>query len=240
MDRAWLAGRLEAGASYEAIAREAGCSASKVSYWARKHDLASLHAPRYASRGGLDRAVLEQLIAEGLTVRAMAERLDSSATRIRHWIGRYELGPFAAQVRAQRLAAERDRERRCPKHGLVPHVARASGFRCRRCLSDQVSERRRRVKRTLVQDAGGRCVVCGYDRCVRALEFHHIDPGEKRFALAHRGLSLALATLRAEAAKCVLLCSNCHAEVEDGLLDLQGSTSTAPRSMLRGEAPDRG
>jgi hypothetical protein len=27
-------------------------------------------------------------------------------------------------------------------------------------------------------------------------------------------------TMRAEARKCVLLCANCHAEVESGLIDL--------------------
>jgi hypothetical protein len=65
-------------------------------------------------------------------------------------------------------------------------------------------------------------VLCGYDRCARALEFHHLDPAEKRFSLANRGLSRAIAVLREEAAKCVLLCSNCHAEVEDGLVDIRG------------------
>jgi hypothetical protein len=40
--------------------------------------------------------------------------------------------------------------------------------------------------------------------------------------LANRGLTLSIDVLRAEAAKCVLLCSNCHAEVEGGLVDLPG------------------
>ena len=51
---------------------------------------------------------------------------------------------------------------------------------------------------------------------MRALHFHHVEPANKRFELNANGVSLALATLRAEAQKCVLLCSNCHAEVEDG------------------------
>ena len=49
-----------------------------------------------------------------------------------------------------------------------------------------------------------------------ALHFHHVEPAEKRLELNAKGISLALDTLRAEAQKCVLLCSNCHAEVEDG------------------------
>jgi hypothetical protein len=57
---------------------------------------------------------------------------------------------------------------------------------------------------------------------MRALHFHHLDPAEKRLELNARGVALSLDTLRAEARKCVLLCSNCHAEVEEGaLLELQ-------------------
>lgn len=72
----------------------------------------------------------------------------------------------------------------------------------------------------LVQEAGGRCVLCGYDASLAALHFHHRDPREKRFALAAGGTTLALDTLRLEARKCVLLCANCHAEVEAGVATL--------------------
>jgi transposase-like protein len=220
VDRDWLARKLEAGTSYEAIARELECSPSKVSYWASKHGLTSLHAPRHAGRGGIERAQLVEMIGDGLSVRAIAHRLACSPTRVRYWIARHELATFAAESRAERLAAARDGLRLCPKHGQTPHGTRASGFRCRTCAVEQVTARRRRVKQILVQEAGGRCVLCGYDRCQRALEFHHLEPSEKRFPLAHRGLSQGIAKLRAESAKCVLLCSNCHAEVESGLINL--------------------
>jgi hypothetical protein len=49
-----------------------------------------------------------------------------------------------------------------------------------------------------------------------ALEFHHVELAEKRFSLSHRGVARSLARARDEASKCVLLCSNCHAEVEAG------------------------
>jgi hypothetical protein len=52
---------------------------------------------------------------------------------------------------------------------------------------------------------------------MRALHFHHVDPAKKRIELNAKGIALALDTLRTEAAKCVLLCSNCHAEVEGGM-----------------------
>jgi hypothetical protein len=49
-----------------------------------------------------------------------------------------------------------------------------------------------------------------------ALQFHHLDPARKSFALSRNGVTRSLAELRAEAAKCVVLCANCHAEVEVG------------------------
>jgi transposase-like protein len=220
VERDWLARKLEAGTSYEAIAREVGCSPSKVSYWASKHGLTSAHTARHAVRGGIERVLLMEMISNGLSVRAIADHLECSPTRVRYWITRHELATLAAESRAERLASAKDNVRLCPTHGLSPHGQRTSGFRCRTCAVEQVTARRRRVKQILVEEAGGRCIVCGYDRCQRALEFHHLDPSEKRFPLAHRGLSQGIAKLRAESAKCVLLCSNCHAEVESGLIDL--------------------
>ena len=81
---------------------------------------------------------------------------------------------------------------------------------------DRVAAWRRRAKQVLVREAGGQCHLCGYDRCLAALEFHHLDPREKAFALSLRGVTRSLDALREEAAKCVLLCANCHAEVEVG------------------------
>ena len=78
------------------------------------------------------------------------------------------------------------------------------------------------MKEILVEEAGGACQICGYRRSMRALHFHHVDPSDKRHEINARGVALALQTLRLEAQKCVLLCSNCHAEVEEGIVELPG------------------
>jgi 5-methylcytosine-specific restriction endonuclease McrA len=105
----------------------------------------------------------------------------------------------------------------CDTHGESGLVLDAGGaLRCKQCRAEAVSRRRRRVKAILVAEAGGKCCICGYDRNLRALHFHHVEPHNKRLGIGARGLALAIDTLRAEARKCVLLCSNCHAEVEDG------------------------
>jgi hypothetical protein len=93
-------------------------------------------------------------------------------------------------------------------------------YRCVRCRTENVSKRRRRIKATLVREAGGRCALCGYDRFVGALQFHHLEPEQKSFSVSGDGLTRSLERARAEASKCALLCSNCHAEVEAGLVSL--------------------
>jgi 5-methylcytosine-specific restriction endonuclease McrA len=109
----------------------------------------------------------------------------------------------------------------CRTHGRSEFVLEGRGYyRCMRCRAERVAARRRKVKAVLVAEAGGRCRLCGYDRCVAALEFHHVNPATKRFGLAHMGVARSLERARAEAAKCVLLCSNCHAEVESGIRTL--------------------
>ena len=94
-------------------------------------------------------------------------------------------------------------------------------FRCLTCRRERVIARRRKVKQILVEEAGGRCVLCGYDRYAGALHFHHVDPATKEFALALNGVARSLEKARAEAAKCVLICANCHAEVEEGVATIR-------------------
>src|ERR1700754_4886167 len=100
MDAAALTAQLAEGRSIESIAREAGRAASTVAYWVNKYGLTSAHAERHAPRGGIERTRLQALVAEGLSIRAMAQRLDVSYTTVRHWLRHYEL----TTPRARRLA----------------------------------------------------------------------------------------------------------------------------------------
>lgn len=83
--------------------------------------------------------------------------------------------------------------------------------------SKYVSKRRKKLKLLAVKLKGGKCQICGYSRCVWALEFHHLDPSQKEFALSTSGLTRSWAKIRQELEKTVLLCSNCHREVEAGI-----------------------
>ena len=225
--------RLEAGASIEAIAREVGRDPSTVSYWVRKHGLTSSHAERHAARGPIERELLTEIVACELSIRDMADVFERCPTTIRHWLSKHEITRSASMRRSAgamaATAGHATPDLPCPTHGVTRHVPRADGrFRCTRCRSDHVAERRRRLKRQLVDEAGGRCMLCGYDRSFGALQFHHVDPATKRFAISGDGITRALSKAREEASKCVLLCANCHAEVEAGVAQLPLRSADRP------------
>ncbi len=176
----------------------------------------------------MERVELEIAVDAGLSIAQLAERFGRSKGSVRYWLGKYGLktlhrsrrdpNPALLVTRADGLDTFVDV---CPKHGETEFVIRSDGgTRCKRCRSEGVVNRRRRVKEMLVAEAGGQCSLCGYNRYVGALAFHHVDPTTKLMGLASKGRALSIKTLREEAQKCVLLCHNCHAEVEAGLLAL--------------------
>jgi hypothetical protein len=85
---------------------------------------------------------------------------------------------------------------------------------CKDCTKARMRQRQKTNKDTLVAEAGGRCVDCGYSKSTNALVFHHTDPDQKTFGIANH-LSYNIDELRREAAKCILLCCRCHAERHD-------------------------
>lgn len=106
----------------------------------------------------------------------------------------------------------------CKKHGKTGHFPRKDGsYRCGKCASEWVVASRIRKKEKLVKLFGGKCKICGYSRYTGALDFHHKDPESKSFALSVKVLCYSWDSILKEAAKCILLCKNCHTEVENGL-----------------------
>ncbi len=227
MDRASLEQMLDQGLSLAEIGRRFGKHEATVAYWIQKHGLAATGKEKYAPKGGLRREELEPLVAEGASLTQIADAVGRSTATVRHWLTKYGLRTQCPSRGPRRPGAQRARSEGlqeavvvCPEHGAVEHVRDSHGsYRCRRCRAEAVVRRRRKVKQILVAEAGGRCRLCGYDRCVAALEFHHLDPTAKEFGLSRCGAH-SIKKLRAEVRKCMLLCSNCHAEVEAGSVKL--------------------
>jgi transposase len=236
VNRGSLEEMLTAGLSLEEIGRRFDRHPSTIGYWVRKHGLVAPLRDRHAPKGALRKEQLEALVEEGLPLSAIAEQVGRSYSTVRYWTKRY--GLETAHLRRLRSGDKpAELERVCPRHGLTLFVLETRGsYRCRRCRAEAVSRRRRKVKATLIAEAGGACQLCGYDRYQGALEFHHRDPAEKSFGFAWGGVSRSLEAMRQEARKCVLLCANCHAEVEGGVAALASPTEAddSPADNLEG------
>ncbi len=94
-----------------------------------------------------------------------------------------------------------------------------------------VVARRRKLKAMVVEYKGGKCILCGYEKCVWAFDLHHVDGKTKDFGLSVRGLTRSWEKIKSEADKCVLVCANCHREIHAGVAQL----SVAKRIEKRGE-----
>lgn len=84
--------------------------------------------------------------------------------------------------------------------------------------SKNVINWRKRTKDRIVTSMGGKCQICSYDKCLSALELHHIDSSQKEFGIGGiRANPKAIAAIKDELKKCILLCANCHREVHSGI-----------------------
>lgn len=66
---------------------------------------------------------------------------------------------------------------------------------------------------------GNCCSLCGYDRCYAAIDFHHIDRATKEYEVSYLW-GFSWEKIKSEIDKCILLCANCHREVENGCIHL--------------------
>ena len=90
---------------------------------------------------------------------------------------------------------------------------------CYSCMPDGTQLTRGGFLAKIKESRGGKCIRCGYSTCIKALEFHHLDPRQKDFTISNDRFKIADAV--AESKKCILLCSNCHKELHNNLWDIE-------------------
>ena len=90
-----------------------------------------------------------------------------------------------------------------------------------RCNSCQVNRHRYKRKQQIVEYLGGECIECGYQKSVTALHAHHLEPTKKKFNISGSH-ARSWEVVKTELDKCVLLCSNCHSELEYGVVPVSG------------------
>lgn len=91
---------------------------------------------------------------------------------------------------------------------------RSKGHRKYACNSCLVTKRRKERNQKIYEYKGDICERCGYNGSKKALCFHHVDPTQKEFRIAN-SWGKSWERVKKELDKCILLCSNCHAEEHD-------------------------
>lgn len=108
----------------------------------------------------------------------------------------------------------------CTKCGIEKSVEdfhwrnKSAGTRrseCKECHNKQVKSRYKENKQVIDNLKDGKsCIRCGYNECIEALDYHHIDPSTKTNTVAKLATHYNLKDSLAETEKCILLCANCH------------------------------
>jgi hypothetical protein len=107
----------------------------------------------------------------------------------------------------------------CKTCSKVFVYVRKKGHRRNKCNKCCVDKRRADMIEFALSLKGNCCIICGYDKCKRSLQFHHLDVTKKDFNISENW-GASKEKYKNELAKCVLLCANCHGEVHDGLVSL--------------------
>jgi len=72
----------------------------------------------------------------------------------------------------------------------------------------------RKLKQDLINRYGNKCSICGYDKNMATLVFHHTN--DKKFGLSIKEISNhTMYDVEQEVKKCILVCQNCHAELHN-------------------------
>lgn len=129
---------------------------------------------------------------------------------------------YAERERVPKDISYKGQEKVCPICGrqFFPKTAMANQrMCCYDCMPDGVQLTRGMFLAKIKKARGGKCIKCGYDRCIKALEFHHLDPSQKDFTISNDHFRLQEAIN--ESKKCILICSNCHKELHDEMWSIE-------------------
>lgn len=80
------------------------------------------------------------------------------------------------------------------------------------CQSCRTTISRRNKIARLKDHYGGKCMICGYNKCLDALDFHHLETDKKEFSIREKR-NASWDKLIEETKKCIMVCANCHREI---------------------------
>lgn len=178
----------------------------------------------------MEKEVLERYINEGLSIRQISHLVGLGFSTVKYYKDKFKIKNTIHQNFKDRNIGEKNIPdfKKCPKCNEIKS-SDCFYFRrqktelatyCKTCSNSKTLQRQIKFKIKCIEYKGGKCIICNYDKCIGALEFHHIDSSKKDFGIGDRKLSSFNEEIKNELDKCILLCSNCHREVHSGLIEL--------------------
>jgi len=168
---------------------------------------------------------LEKFIEDGKSLNQISKETGKSLTTVRYWVKKHGL-TFETKSFLYQGKKDYGDTKYCPKCKNECSISEFYNRRgkiggsvyCKSCTTTQVVDRTKKLKQEMVDYKGGCCEICGYKKYIGALDFHHKNPSEKDFTIAHIRQYKFDDLIKKELDKCMLVCSNCHREIHGNVL----------------------
>jgi hypothetical protein len=173
----------------------------------------------------MEKRILSELVENNFSTTQISDTVSLSKTTVRYWLKKYNLktnhlsfGEAGTKDYGDEKYCPRCKNNKPPCEFYQRRGKYAGSVYCKICTNEQTMERQRLQKTLAIQYKGGSCIICGYNKCNSALEFHHLDPKEKDFSLGEMKQKKFNDEIKKELDKCVLLCANCHREIHSKII----------------------
>lgn len=157
----------------------------------------------------MTKEILKQMLDDGLNTQQMAERLNCTRRTISNAINRNNLeSPRNKNIRLN-IKYCAGCNKTLDRSFFYTKYKKNSSL-CKNCILSNNKSNRHIIKQQCVNYLGGSCSKCGYNKCLAALDFHHLDPKQKD--KEYINFRFTFEKMKSELDKCILLCANCHRE----------------------------
>jgi predicted transcriptional regulator len=220
---------IDTGYTTKQIANEINISPSSVKLHLKKLNLRTVH---WRPPLNIDRAVVEDLIKQHCSTREIATKFNCSQCAIKCRLKEWKLktNPKWTIARKNIRIEIEDGYKTCSKCKQKKELNSSNFYMrkdgrfhywCKRCNNFISHNRQKKMKRDAVAYKGGKCYICGYSKYVGSMDFHHVDPTRKDFAISSLR-SYTWSIIQQELDKCILVCKNCHGEIHGKVVDPDG------------------
>lgn len=218
------------GYTTKQIANHLGKSASTIKRHFQKMGLKTIHKKEPYN---INEHELKSFIEKKYSTYQIANELNCSQTTIRYWLKKYNLTINSAwSLKIQEIQTEiNNGYKTCSKCKIKKNLTKENFYIkktgkfhawCKECNDKNTYLKQFNRKKQCVDYKGGKCKLCGYNKYIGALDFHHVNPSTKEFSISTLR-TYSWDKLKKELDKCICVCKNCHAEIHFGIHSIHNS-----------------